>query len=479
MTRIAEVPASFDDRTFDQFAQAFGAWPPEERMLFDARAAKWASPYGLVGILTAGQALREAHREKPLFTVPANEEVRSYWARTGFFRHAADLFEIHGKVPKVRTNEDSDQLLDITPVGASEDVHQVVGRIQERAARMLNHELGLEAKATMGFAMALSEACQNIVEHAGTSGWVAVHVYNWRKRLGRRVVVIAVSDAGLGFRRSLEATQAKRFGDRWGDCRGPRGGADPGREPVSRPRPGSGPRGHQAVPEPVGRQDLDPQRDGAAVHRAEMGRRPPARGAPALLPRLPGAGGHSGPGRRRPVIQTIPLGRVLRETVATPYRDLVTRPTGAAVRGWIQKAIAGSAAPTTLLDFTEVGLLDFSCADEIVAKLLLDTDPGSDQYVMLLGTRDDHTEAIDHVLNHHALAIAVVTEPGEPPRLLGRVTPELERVFRCVFRLGPGDAGSIAETLGWTLERAADALLTLALLRLLRAEAGTFQPLPR
>ena len=59
-----------------------------------------------------------------------------------------------------------------------------------------------------------------------------------------------------------------------------------------------------------------------------------------------------------------------------------------------------------MLDFTEVGLLDFSCADEIVAKLLLDTDPGIDRYVMLLGTREDHTEAIDHVLNHHALAIA-------------------------------------------------------------------------
>lgn len=121
-------------------------------------------------------------------------------------------------MPRTPASEDSDHLLDITPVGASEDVHQVVGRIQERAARMLSHELGLEAKATMGFAMALSEACQNIVEHAGTSGWVAVHLYNFRKRLGRRVIVIAVSDAGLGFRRSLEATQAKRFGDRWGDA---------------------------------------------------------------------------------------------------------------------------------------------------------------------------------------------------------------------------------------------------------------------
>ena len=69
----------------------------------------------------------------------------------------------------------------------------------------------------MRFSMALSESCQNIVEHAGTSGWVAVQVYTFRRRLGRRVAVIAVSDAGSGFRRSLESTHARRFGERWGD----------------------------------------------------------------------------------------------------------------------------------------------------------------------------------------------------------------------------------------------------------------------
>jgi anti-sigma regulatory factor (Ser/Thr protein kinase) len=218
MTRIAEIPAYFDDKSFDTFAASFGTWPPDARVLFDARAAQWASPYGLIGLLTAGQALLEAHAERPLFTVPASDDVRRYWARTGFFRHAAELFEIHGRVPKTPPDEASDVLLGVTPVRASEDVHQVVGKIQEGASRILHGDLGLEAKATMGFAMALSEACQNIVEHAGTAGWVAVHAYNWRKRLGRRVVVIAVSDAGLGFRRSLEATQARRFGDRWGDA---------------------------------------------------------------------------------------------------------------------------------------------------------------------------------------------------------------------------------------------------------------------
>jgi len=106
----------------------------------------------------------------------------------------------------------------VTSVRAAEDVHAVVSTIQQRASAILSSELGLDPKATMGFAMALSESCQNIVEHAGTGGWVAVQAYNWRRKLARRVVVIAVADAGVGFRHSLEPTQAKRFGERWGDA---------------------------------------------------------------------------------------------------------------------------------------------------------------------------------------------------------------------------------------------------------------------
>ncbi|MEO8031686.1 MAG: ATP-binding protein [Gemmatimonadota bacterium] len=218
MTRIVEIPNSLDDRTFDIFAASLKADQPDlPRPLFDARGVQWASPFGLVGLLTAGQAWQEARRERPLFTVPAQDDVVRYWARTGFFREAGELFEIHGKVPKVKIEEQSDVLLGITAIRASSDVHQVVGMIQERASRMLADKLGLEAKATMGFAMSLSESCQNIVEHAGTSGWVSVHAYNYRRRLGRRVVVIAVSDGGIGFRRSLEGEQSRRYGERWGD----------------------------------------------------------------------------------------------------------------------------------------------------------------------------------------------------------------------------------------------------------------------
>lgn len=225
MTRLVEVPTQFDDRSFDQFAGAFAqAAADGERLLFDAHAAEWASPYGLVGLLAAGQAAAnvgaggERGAEKPLLTVPTHPEVLSYWARAGFFQEAAELFEIHGRVPKTKPQAESEVLLPVTPVRAAEDVHQVVSKIQQRASAILASELGLDPKATIGFAMALSEACQNIVEHAGTGGWVAVQSYHWRRRLARRVVVIAVADAGVGFRHSLEPTQSRRFGDRWGDA---------------------------------------------------------------------------------------------------------------------------------------------------------------------------------------------------------------------------------------------------------------------
>ncbi len=217
MTHVIDVPQVFDERSFDQFATGFAAGADAPRVLVDAHAAEWASPAGLVGLLCAGQSLLARTGTKPLLTAPADREVSHYWARAGFFAHAAELFEIHGSVPRVKPNPERNVLLEVTPVTVADDVHAVVGRIQERAAAILTSELGLDPKATMGFGMALSEACQNIVEHAGTGGWVAVQTYNWRT-LGRRVVVIAVGDAGVGFRHTLESTQARRYGDRWGDA---------------------------------------------------------------------------------------------------------------------------------------------------------------------------------------------------------------------------------------------------------------------
>jgi anti-sigma regulatory factor (Ser/Thr protein kinase) len=109
-------------------------------------------------------------------------------------------------------------LLELTPIVKSDDVHSVVERIKDKATQMLTNRLHLVSRATMGFTMTLSEACQNIVEHAGRGGWVMVQAYTFRKRLnGRLAVVIAVCDAGVGFRRSLESSPRRPLTDRWDD----------------------------------------------------------------------------------------------------------------------------------------------------------------------------------------------------------------------------------------------------------------------
>ena len=176
------------------------------------------------------------------------------------------------------------------------------------------------------------------------------------------------------------------------------------------------------------------------------------------------------------MIHTIHVDRVLHEAVATPYRDLVTRPTGVAVRKGITRRIEDLGCSMAALDFSSVGLIDLSCADEVVAKLLLMTDPSSDRYVLLLGLDEHHAEAIDHVLGHHSLAVAATQVTGEP-LLLGRVGHDARTAFRHALALGPGEAADLADALRWTIDRAADALQALALLRLVVAGDGRYHPL--
>jgi len=178
------------------------------------------------------------------------------------------------------------------------------------------------------------------------------------------------------------------------------------------------------------------------------------------------------------MIQRIDLAPLLRESVSTPYSDMVTRPTGAAIRGRIERAIVGSVHRATQLDFTAVGLVDMSCADEVVAKLLLwVSTEDEERYVVLSGVSEGHLDAIDPVLERHGLTIAAFPAGGGMPRLLGVTTPDVLHAFQGVHRLGAGDAGRLADLLGWTVERAADALQSLALRRLIQAASGTFRPL--
>ena len=215
MSTVINAPPSIDDKSFEQIFDQVAPLPPGEKIIVDARHSTWASPYGLTALL----ALAQSRSERPVLYVPERENVSTYWSRMHFFKHAAELYDVQGKIHPARGAESSQVLLEVTSISQADDVHSVLDKIGQRAQDALVKELSLDARVTGRFSMALSEVCQNIVEHAGRGGWVAVQRYHWRVRLGgRKVVVIAVCDSGVGFRRSLESSPAfqpdERFDDR-------------------------------------------------------------------------------------------------------------------------------------------------------------------------------------------------------------------------------------------------------------------------
>lgn len=212
---VITLPASLDERYFEPIVKSLSE-ATEQRVLFDATHVRWADPYGMIGMLVLGEVARR-RGELALLKLPDSSDVVSYMARMGFLEHAEPLFELNGPRPKSRAEGGSDVLLEITPVNSHQDVHHVVDLVNERGMRILTSQLNYPGREAFQFSVILSEVCQNIIEHAEAGGWVATQTYNWTKKVGRKVVVIAVMDLGIGFRQSLAGAHAARY-SRWDDA---------------------------------------------------------------------------------------------------------------------------------------------------------------------------------------------------------------------------------------------------------------------
>ena len=153
----------------------------------------------------------------------------------------------------------------------------------------------------------------------------------------------------------------------------------------------------------------------------------------------------------------IDVGTVLRRAVCDLYSNLVTRPTGAAVRREIESVLAELAPPRlTVIDFSQVGLLDFSCADEVIGKLVDDTGRRRDAvetYFLVRGVRDDHFEAIESAMARYDQAILVERDDNSW-HVVGRLDNDLRRTLAIVLDRGRAEAAQVAAE----LEESPDAL---------------------
>jgi anti-sigma regulatory factor (Ser/Thr protein kinase) len=123
-----------------------------------------------------------------------------------FFKFANKYFRLEPPEPEISEkylrSSYSDVLLEITPIEKSDDIHFIVGKVKSRAHAILAKHLHYDERAINGFIVALSEVCQNILEHSEDTGFVGIQKYHFQN-LNKNVVKIAVMDIGIGFRKSL------------------------------------------------------------------------------------------------------------------------------------------------------------------------------------------------------------------------------------------------------------------------------------
>lgn len=175
----------------------------------------------------------------------------------------------------------------------------------------------------------------------------------------------------------------------------------------------------------------------------------------------------------------IDVSSVLRQTLACDlYSNLVTRPTGAAVRTQIERLMGDSdERALTVIDFSHVSMIDFSCADEIVAKLLIrytaDESP-RDAYFLFRGVTEFHRFAIESVLERHGLALALEGDDGV--EVVGVLSDGERRAWDASYRLGRAGAADVASACSADVDEMRDALDALCRRRLVMRVDDAYVP---
>ena len=130
------------------------------------------------------------------------------------------------------------------------------------------------------------------------------------------------------------------------------------------------------------------------------------------------------------------LYKLLKEELGNGSKDLVTRPSGEAIRRRIERDIENEPDGAVIgLDFSKIGVIDYSCADEIVAKLvsrLLSNEYG-DKYLLLTGVNDNQKENIEVAVERKDLAVVAEMKDGSRS-ILGALNSYLKDTFEFIVK---------------------------------------------
>ncbi len=157
------------------------------------------------------------------------------------------------------------------------------------------------------------------------------------------------------------------------------------------------------------------------------------------------------------------MSRIAEEALGDPGAHLVTREAGerlrSAIEGELEKAAPGS---VVTIDFAGTGILDYSCADECLAKLVARLAAGEhpERFLVVAGLSDSQRENLQVALERRRLPV-ILEAPGGRIECVGTITPYLRQTLELVTGRDGLSARDLAGELGLELTAASTRLINL------------------
>jgi hypothetical protein len=169
-------------------------------------------------------------------------------------------------------------------------------------------------------------------------------------------------------------------------------------------------------------------------------------------------------------MNTYNLYKILKEELKNGSSDLVTRPSGQVIRNRIEQDLENEKnGEVVALDFSKIGIIDYSCADEVIAKLisrLLSNEYG-DRYIILTGLNENQKENIEVALERKDLA--VMAEMGNGKKILiGSLNNYLKETLNLILKKGKITAKELSEAMNLEANTSGTRLLNLHKKRLVK-----------
>lgn len=169
---------------------------------------------------------------------------------------------------------------------------------------------------------------------------------------------------------------------------------------------------------------------------------------------------------------SINIRAIITEEFNREIQDLLTRPTGQKIMERLEREIHNSSNNTTVaLDFSDVGVIDYSCADEVIAKLVsrLQANEYGERYLVLKNLNHAQRENIQVALERKNLA--TLEESNGTWKTIGMINNYLQKTLEIVMEKGSLSSSELSQILNLELNNVSTRLINLHKIRLVKRVA--------